>query len=291
MLKAIRRWWRYLGAKLGMQLEAAADPKVQLEQAISEAREQHRLLTEQAANIIANQSQLQMRLDRAIEEYEQASGSARQALLLADQATAAGDTERAASLNQAAQGFAARMISLERDMESLKRSLLDATAASDRAKQAVRTSSAALQKKLAEREALLSRLDQAQMQEQMNAAMQQLSAGVGGDVPTLDEVRAKIDRRLAAAHATTEVQGTNVDLQMLEVEEAQRQAETEARLGELRGQLGIRVTPVATPALADPAPVAPVVPVAEPAEEAEVIEVIDAVAGDEPASRGATGPA
>ena len=276
MLKAIRRWWRYLGAKLGMQLEAAADPKVQLEQAISEAREQHRLLTEQAANIIANQSQLQMRLDRAIEEYEQASGSARQALLLADQATAAGDTERAASLNQAAQGFAARMISLERDMESLKRSLLDATAASDRAKQAVRTSSSALQKKLAEREALLSRLDQAQMQEQMNAAMQQLSAGVGGDVPTLDEVRVKIDRRLAAAHATTEVQGTNVDLQMLEVEEAQRQAETEARLGELRGQLGIRVTPVATPALADPSPVAPAAPVAETVDAVDVVEVAEA---------------
>ena len=276
MLKAIRRWWRYLGAKLGMQLEAAADPKVQLEQAISEAREQHRLLTEQAANIIANQSQLQMRLDRAIEEYEQASGSARQALLLADQATAAGDTERAASLNQAAQGFAARMISLERDMESLKRSLLDATAASDRAKQAVRTSSAALQKKLAEREALLSRLDQAQMQEQMNAAMQQLSAGVGGDVPTLDEVRVKIDRRLAAAHATTEVQGTSVDLQMLEVEEAQRQAETEARLGELRGQLGIRVTPVATPALADPAPVVPAAPAAETVDAVDVVEVAEA---------------
>lgn len=273
MLKAIRRWWRYLGTKLGMQLEAAADPKVQLEQAISEARDQHRLLTEQAANVIANQSQLQLRLDRAIEEYERTSGSARQALLLADQATAAGDTDRAASLNQAAEGFAARLISLERDMESLKRSLLDATAASDRAKQAVRTSSAALQKKLAEREALLSRLDQAQMQEQMNAAMAQLSAGVGGDVPTLDEVRAKIDRRLAAAHATTEVQGTNVDLRMLEVEEAQRQAETEARLGELRTQLGISVTPIAAPSLADPAEVVPAGPVSEPAEEAVVVEI------------------
>lgn len=275
MLKAIRRWWRYLGAKLGMQLEAAADPKVQLEQAISEAREQHRLLTEQAANIIANQSQLQMRLDRAIEEYERTSGSARQALLLSDQATAAGDTDRAASLNQAAEGFAARLISLERDMESLKRSLLDATAASDRAKQAVRTSSAALQKKLGEREALLSRLDQAQMQEQMNAAMQQLSAGVGGDVPTLDEVRAKIDRRLAAAHATTEVQGTNVDLRMLEVEEAQRQAETDARLGELRSQLGIRVTPVATPAIADSAPVAPVLQAPEAVEVVDVVDVVE----------------
>ena len=194
MLKAIRRWWRYLGTKLGMTLEEVADPKVQLEQAIGEARDQHRLLTEQAANVIANQAQLQTRLDRSIEEYGRVTASARQAVLLADQATKAGDTSKAASFTQAAEAFVARQIALEREIDLLRRSLLDATAASDRAKQAVRTSSLALQKKLAEREALLSRLDQAEMQEQMNAAMSQLTASVGGDSPTLQEVSDKIDR-------------------------------------------------------------------------------------------------
>jgi phage shock protein A len=249
MLKAIRRWWRYLGTKLGMQLEQVADPKVQLEQAIGEARDQHRLLTEQAANVIANQAQLQARLDRSIEEYGRVTASARQAVLLADQATRAGDTAKAASFTQAAEAFVARQIALEREIESLKRSLLDATAASDRAKQAVRTSSLALQKKLAEREALLSRLDQAEMQEQMNAAMHQLTASVGSDSPTLQEVSDKIDRRLAAAQAMTEISGANVDMQMLEIEEAQRQAETDVRMGELRSQMGIRVTRVDVPEL------------------------------------------
>jgi phage shock protein A len=252
MLRAIRRWWRYLGARLGMQLEEIADPKVQLEQAISEARDQHRLLTEQAANVIANQSQLEMRLERSIEEYERATASTRQALLLADDAARAGDETRVTSLNHAAEGFAARQISLERDIEGMRRSLLDATAASNRAKQVVRTSSSVLQKQLAERESLLSRLDQARMQEQMNAAMLQLTSSVDGDVPTLDEVRSRIDQRLASAQAMTELRGASVDVQMLEVEEAQRRAETEARLGTLRSQLGISVTPVARPALADP---------------------------------------
>jgi phage shock protein A len=250
MFKALRRWWQYLGTKLGMQLEAAADPKVQLEQAIGEAREQHRLLTEQAANVIANQVQLQQRLDRSIEEYGRVTASARQALLLADQARQAGDTAKAASMDQAAEGFANRMIVLEGEIGTLRRSLLDATAASDRAKQAVATSSSVLQKRLAEREALLSKLEQAQMQEQMNAAMRQLSAGVGGDVPTLDVVSAKIDRRLAAAQAMTEITGAGVDMQMLEVEQAQREAATAARLGEMRSQLGITVTPLERPALA-----------------------------------------
>jgi phage shock protein A len=279
MLKAIRRWWRYLGTKLGMQLEQVADPKVQLEQAIGEARDQHRLLTEQAANVIANQAQLQARLDRSIEEYGRVTASARQAVLLADQATKAGDEARAANFTQAAEAFVARQIALEREIDLLKRSLLDATAASDRAKQAVRTSSMALQKKLAEREALLSRLDQAEMQEQMNAAMRQLTASVGGDSPTLEEVSDKIDRRLAAAQAMTEIGGASIDMKMLEVEEAQRQAETDVRLGALRSELGIRVTKVELPALAAPAPLSPaeaspveaspeVTPAASPEKEA-----------------------
>ncbi len=254
MLKAIRRWWRYLGTKLGMQLEEIADPKVQLEQAIGEAREQHRLLTEQAANVVANQVQLQARLDRSIEEYGRVTASARQAVLLADQAERAGDASKVASLTQAAESFVARQIALEREIESLKRSLLDATAASDRAKQAVRTSSMALQKRLAVRESLLSRLDQAEMQEQMNAAMRQLTASVESDSPTLEEVSDKIDRRLAAAQAMTEISGANVDMQMLEIEEAQRQAETDVRLGELRSQMGILVTPVDRLALSAPSP-------------------------------------
>ncbi len=269
MLKAIRRWWRYLGTKLGMRLDEVADPKVQLEQAIGEARDQHRFLTEQAANVIANQAQLQTRLDRSIEEYGRVTASARQAVVLADQATRTGDTAKARSYTQAAEAFIARQIVLEREIDFLKRSLLDAAAATERAKQAVRTSSSALQTKLAEREALLSRLDQAEMQEQMNAAMRQLTASVGGDSPTLDEVRDKIDRRLAAAQAMTEVSGAGVDMQMLEVEEAQRQAETDVRLGRLRSQMGIQVTrvdPLALPegAAAQAVPVEP-----EPVAEAE----------------------
>ncbi len=41
MIKLIRRWWRYLTAKLSGDFESRADPKVQLEQAIREAKDQH----------------------------------------------------------------------------------------------------------------------------------------------------------------------------------------------------------------------------------------------------------
>ena len=246
MFKTLKKWWRYLAAKLGMKLEESADPKVQLEQAITEARDQHRRLTEQAANVIANQKQLQMKLDRSMDEYEKANNSAKQALLLSDQETKAGNADKASSFNSAAEAFANKVINLEaadqRPQEGPARR--DATA-SAKAKQAVEQNAAALQKKWAEREKLLSQLDQAKMQEEMNKAMDQLSATVGDEVPTFEQVRTKIEKRLAKAQATTDLTGTSVDTKMVEVEQAQASAEAQARLSELRTQLGLSA-PAAT---------------------------------------------
>ena len=68
MIKLIRRWWRYTTARLTGKFNESADPKVQLEQAITEAQEQHRQLMEQAANVIANQKQNEMRLNRSMDD-------------------------------------------------------------------------------------------------------------------------------------------------------------------------------------------------------------------------------
>jgi len=251
MFKAIKRWWKYLGAKLSGSLEERADPKVQLEQAIQEAQDQHRRLTEQAANVIAHQKQTEMRLNRSVEELEKANSSARQALLLADDAAKAGDAKKAGEYNQAAESFANRLISLEREVENLKTMLLEATQNADAAKAAVAQNSAALQKKLSERQQLLSQLDQAKMAEEMNKAMASLSASVGQDVPTFDEVRTKIESRLAKARGMQELTGASVESRMLEVEQAQMNTEAQARLSELRSQLGLAGAPAAVEA---PAP-------------------------------------
>jgi phage shock protein A len=252
MWKAIRRWWKYLGAQLSGKLEESADPKIQLEQAIEEAQQQHRRLTEQAANVIANQKQTQMRLERAVEEYEKSNASARQALLLADEATRDGKTDKVASYTQAAEAFADKIIALEREVADLKNQLQQTTQAAEQAKAAVAQNSAALQKKLTERQKLLSQLDQAKMQEQMNTAMTQLSATVGEDVPTFEQVRDKIERRLAKAQGMADLTTTNVDSKMLEVEQAQASAEAQARLSELRSELGL-ATPEAEKPTAEPA--------------------------------------
>ena len=60
---SLKKWWKYLTAKLTGSFNERADPKVQLEQAIAEAQNQHRRLKEQAANVIANQKQSEIRLN------------------------------------------------------------------------------------------------------------------------------------------------------------------------------------------------------------------------------------
>src|SRR6516162_7672514 len=217
MFKFFKRAWRYMTAAMTGKFEEKADPKIQLEQAIGEAQDQHRRLTEQAANVIANQKQTEMRLNRSMEELERVNGSTKQALLMADEAQRRGDTAKATEYNQAA----------------------------EEAKSAVQQNSAALQKKLADRQKLLSQLDQAKMQEQMNKAMATLSETVGQDVPTFDQVRDKIEQRYARAIGQSELQGQTVESRMLEVEQAALNTEAKSRLSELRSQLGLSAGPQA----------------------------------------------
>ena len=239
MINFFKRMWSYMTASANQKFDERADPKVQLEQAIGEAQEQHRRLTEQAANVIANQKQTEMRLNRAMGDLEKLNGSTKQALLMADDATRRGDTVKAAEYNQAAEGFANRLIGIEKQVEDLKAMHLQTTQAADQAKSAVQQNSAALQQKLAERQKLLSQLDQAKMQEQMNKAMATLSETVGQDVPSFDQVRDKIEARYAKAIGTSELSGQTVEARMLEVQQAAMGSEARSRLDSLRAELGI----------------------------------------------------
>jgi phage shock protein A len=239
MFKVFRRWWAYVTAKLGMSLEEKADPKVQLEQAIAEAQDQQRRLKEQAANVIAHQKQTELRLNRAMADLEKVNGNARQALLMADEAAKSGDQAKTQQYTATAESFANRLIALEREVEDLKTLHLQSTEAADQAKAAVQQNSSALQQKLAERQKLLSQLDQAKMQEQMNTAMASLSETVGQDVPTLNEVRDKIEARYAKAKGMSELTESSVESRMLEVEQASMNSEAQARLSQIRSQLGL----------------------------------------------------
>src|SRR3954451_6148987 len=239
MFKAFKKWWKYLGAKANRNFENRADPGVQLEQALAEAQAQHRRLKEQAANVIANQKQSELRLNSKMAELQKLNANARQALMMASDAEKAGDQTKATQYNGAAETIANQLIQVEKDIEGLKAMVLESTKASDQAKAAVQQNSRILQQKLADKNRLLSQLDQAKMQEEMNSAMAQLTETVGADVPTLSEVQDKIQARYAKAKASAELSETSVESRVLEVEQATANVAAQGRLSELRAELGL----------------------------------------------------
>jgi phage shock protein A len=249
MFKVLKRWWNYLTAKTSTSLEERADPKVQLEQALMEAQEQHRRLKEQAANLIAIQKQSELKLNRDMEQLQKLNANARQAVMMADEAQRAGDATKAADYTRAAETIANQLISIEAQVESEKQQLLQSTQVAESAKAAVQQNSAQLQKKLSERQQLLGQLEQAKMQEQMNKAMASLSETVGEDVPTLEEVRQKIETRYARAKGMAEISGSTVESRMLEIEQAAANSQAQGRLAEIRAQLGLAPAPSATAAV------------------------------------------
>ncbi|TPW11967.1 MAG: hypothetical protein FD127_2924 [Acidimicrobiaceae bacterium] len=252
MFKAIKKWWKYFGAKLNRNFDRNADPAVQLEQALAEAQQQHRRLKEQAANVIASQKQAEIRLNGKMTELEKLNATARQALMMAADADKAGNATKAQQYNNAAETIANQLIQVEKDVEGLKTMVIESTQASDQAKAAVAQNSRLLQEKLAEKNKLLSQLEQARMQEEMNKAMSQLNETVGDDVPSLKEVQEKIEARYAKAKATSELSETSVESRILEVEQATANVEAQSRLSELRAELGLdaAAAPVAAPAAA-----------------------------------------
>jgi phage shock protein A len=239
--------WKYVMAAFGAKIDEKADPKIQIQQAIEEAQRQHQALTQQAAAVIGNQRQLEMKLARQMEEVEKLQGSARQSLVLADQSRAGGDTTKADQYETTAQAFATQLVSAEKSMEDLKALHDQALQAAEQAKKAVETNAQIVQKKLAERTRLLSQLEQAKMQEQVAKSLQQMSElAVPGNVPTLDEVRDKIEARYAKALGHAELAGNSVEGRMLEVEKSTLDAAGQARLDQIRASISGQL-PAATP--------------------------------------------
>jgi phage shock protein A len=244
MASPFTKAWKYLMALFSSKVDEYADPKVQIQQAIEDAQRQHQALSQQAAAVIGNQRQLEMKLNRQLGEIEKAQASARQALVLADQARANGDEGGAARYEETAQVYATQLITAEQAVEDLKTLHDQSIQAAAQAKKQVERNSMLLQQKIAERTKLLSQLEQAKMQEQAAASLRQMTEiSSPSGTPSLEDVRDKIERRYANAMGQAELAQNSVQGRMLEVQESTTDMAGRARLDQIRASL--HGTPVA----------------------------------------------
>lgn len=238
MANPISKGWKYLMASFDQKIDENADPKVQIQQAVEAAKKQHQELSNQAASIVGNKRQLEMQLDRLVKSQAEHQEKARNALNLADKAAAEGDQAKANEYNQTAEVIASQLVAVESELENTRTMYEQASQAAEQATQQQKQSEARLNEQLAEVNRLNAQADQAAMQEKTAQAMDELQTFGGNDnVPTLDGVRDKIERRYANALGAQELAENSVQDRMQEISTNSTDIAAANKLDEIRASM------------------------------------------------------
>jgi phage shock protein A len=240
MFRLIFRTWHYSVAFLSQLFDERADPRVQIEQAIEEAKRQHGLLAEQAAAVIGNQRELQLKIARGNAELDRLDASTAQALRLADAARSKGDQQGAARYERTAQLLATQLAAAQSSLSDLRELHERAAAGAAAARRAVEQNAFTLQRQMAERSKLLTEIEAARMQERMAEAINRIGElAPAANVPTLPRIQEKIDRRIGRGAGRLEIASNGVESQLLEIERAVVDARGEELLDEIRRREGL----------------------------------------------------
>jgi len=234
-----KRFWNYLKTLFRVKAEAAMDPEIEIEQAIQEAKKRDQELRNQAAKVVAHRTQLESKIDRSADDAGEARELAKQALLKSQESTKAGDAAGAEKWTRAATGLAMKLQASENNLNSLKSQFSSAVAQAEDAKKAVQQNAMRLQELAAKRMELVGSLQQAKMQESVNKAVESISATMGDDAISLERVEEKIEQRKANAMAKAELREVTPEGAEMELREAVSVAQADAKLAELRKELGI----------------------------------------------------
>lgn len=241
MANPFSKGWKYLMASFDNKIDENADPKVQIQQAVDAAKQQHNQIMQQASQIIGQQKQLEMKLDRLVKDRDALQDKARQAIQLADKAAQEGDATKAQEFNNTAEVFASQLVSVEQQLEETTALHNQAKAAAEDATQKSKESEMRLKEQLSQIDALRAQADQAQMQETVTQSMDSLNQfGKNDDsVPTLDAVREKIERRYADALGAQELTQNSVNDRIAEIQQTGTDMRAAARLEQIRAEAGL----------------------------------------------------
>ncbi|GMR02124.1 MAG: PspA/IM30 family protein [Acidimicrobiia bacterium] len=235
----LSRIWAYIKALFITTAENAMDPKIEIEAAINTAKKQDQELRNQAAKVVAHRTQLESQIDKSADDSGEAREMAKQAILKAEEAKTAGDSEAVEKWTLAAQSIAMKLQAAENNLASLKDQFTVAQSQAEKAKDAVQQNAMKLQELSARRMELLGQLEQAKMQEAVNDAVASMSSSISDTGPSLDQVEAKIERRKAEAMARAELREATPEGAEAELRAAINVVQADAKLEELKAELGL----------------------------------------------------
>lgn len=235
----LKRWIAYIKSWFKSTSEKVMDPEIEIQAAIDEAKRRDQDLRNQAAKVIAHKTQLNSQIERAAGTAGEAKEMAKQALLKAEEAKAAGDEAAVAKWTQAAQSLAMKLQASENNLSSLKDQYETAVTQAEKAKEAVQSNAMKVQELSARRLEMLGSLEQAKMQEAVNDAVQSMSTSITDEGPNLNAIEDKIEQRKAEAMAKAELHEATPEGAEDELRKAVNVAEADAKLDELRSELGL----------------------------------------------------
>lgn len=242
MSNPFSKGWNYLKASLDKKVDDAADPKVLVHQAMQGARQQHQAVADQAAAVIGNAKQLEIAMGTKARQLDETQGQIRQTLQLADNARGAGDEAKATQLESQAEQLAGRLVALESDLENTRQLHGQAVQAAEQAKQAVGESERKLRETLAQEDQLLLQATQAEMQHRTTESLTSMEGiGGGGNSPTFEEIRNKIESRYTTAlgkQELAEATGATSSAQ-LDAAALTRESEGRSKLEQIRASMGL----------------------------------------------------
>lgn len=207
--------------------------------------EQVRALRESATNIIAHEKQLEGQRKKLYDELEKVSTRARQAVMMAEEASRDGDADKASRFNESATILSQEIVAIDSQIAAIDIELIEASQASEEAKSIASDSAIAMTQIKTKGAELRADFERAKMAE---ASLE--SAGA----PSFDEVKGKIGEKLAKAEAMAELADADGETALAGatamVEQAAMDSRAAAKLAEIRSQMGV-ASPVESEAAAE----------------------------------------
>ena len=235
----LKRLWGYITTLFKGGAERMMKPEVEIEQAINEAKKRDQELRNQAAKVVAHRTQLESKMESAADDVGEAREMAKQAILKAEEAKASGDAAGQEKWTKAAQSIAMKLQASENNLSTLKTQYETATGQADKAKQAVQSNAMRVSELAAKRMELLGSLEAAKMQESVNKAVDALSNTMDYEMPSLEKIEEKIETRKSEAMAKAELREVTPEGSEMELKEAINMAQADAKLEELKAELGL----------------------------------------------------
>jgi phage shock protein A len=214
---------RMFRAGTGAALEKMENPELVLQQTIRDMRDRVPELNNSVAQVMATERMLAKNKERLATQVVDLDSKIKASVKM--------------GRDDIATAYIGQLQQSQVDLEKTSAQMEQAQLASKQALKARDNYVLQLKNRTAEAMQLISSAKQAKLQEQLAQTMS--SFDLGDDASTFNEMREKIDRRVAAAEAKLQLGTSSVDSQMFDIEKEAQQMQLNDKLLEYKAQMGL----------------------------------------------------